>query len=241
MAAARRIALYAVLQDGEDLPFGFDGMDTSWTAKISEFAVATYEAFLWPGTFITTRLAELAPTLATKLGIDVDGTGVLLTAALSLLVWALLFYLVWRVIKSVGLYIYYNVLWIKTFIVSTFRRNKARAVVEAATEALKKSEVVFDDVDVAVLNTGVALAPGLALSAPQLSDHLTKRPALIKRSLEKLKKYGLLAIASGDTEGHDNYQLTPSGAALMSMWESQGKLADTSAGIQPQATPQPVA
>jgi hypothetical protein len=65
--------------------------------------------------------------------------------------------------------------------------------------------------------------------------------ALIKRSLEKLKKYGLLAIASGDTEGYENYQLTPSGAALMSMWESQGKLEDTSAGIQPQATPQPAA
>jgi hypothetical protein len=113
-------------------------------------------------------------------------------------------------------------------------------VVEAATEALKKSEVVFDELDVAVLTTSMEIAPGVALSAPQLSNHLTKSPALIKRSLEKLKKYGLLAIASGDTEGYENYQLTPSGAALMSMWESQGKLEDTSAGIQPQATPQPV-
>ena len=128
---------------------------------------------------------------------------------------------------AVGLFIYYNVLWIKTFIVSTFQRNKARAVVEAATEALKKSEVVFDAVDVAVLNTSKELAPGLALSAPQLSDHLTQRPAIIKRSLEKLKKYGLLAIASGDGK----YQLTPSGAALISMWESQGEPAETPAGV----------
>jgi hypothetical protein len=216
--------------DGEDLPFGLDGMDTSWPTKLSELGVAIYDAFLWPGTFITTRLVELAPALATKLGIDVDGAGLLLPAALSLLVWALLFYLVWKVIKSVGLYIYYNFLRVRTFIVSTFQRRKARAVVEAATDALKKSEVVFDDVDVAVLNTSKELAPGLALSAPQLSSHLTQRPALIKRSLEKLKKYGLLAITSGDTDGHDNYQLTPSGAALMSMWESQGKLAETSAG-----------
>ncbi|NIL93650.1 MAG: hypothetical protein GTO71_04255 [Woeseiaceae bacterium] len=215
--------------NGENMPFGFDGMETGWLAKLSAFGTATIDAFLWPGTFVTTRLAELAPALATKLGIGVDGTGVLLALAISLLAWALVMFLVWKIIKSVGLYIYYNVLWIKTFIVSTFRRNKARAVVEAATEALKKSEVVFDDLDVAVLNTGVALAPGLALSAPQLSDHLTKRPALIERSLEKLKKYGLLAIASGDTEGYDNYQLTPSGAALVSMWESQGEPAETSA------------
>jgi hypothetical protein len=227
--------------DGEDLPFGLDGMDTSWFAKLKELGVAIVDAFLWPGTFITTRLVELAPALAPKLGIDVDGTGILLTAALSLLAWALLFYLVWKVIKSVGLFIYYNFLQLRTFILSTFQRNKARAVVEAATEALKKSEVVFDKLDVAVLNTSMELAPGVALSAPQLSNHLTKSPALIKRSLEKLKKYGLLAIASGDTEGYENYQLTPSGAALMSMWESQGKLEDTSAGIQPQATPQPAA
>jgi hypothetical protein len=200
--------------DGEDLPFGLDGMDTSWPAKLSEFGAATYEAFLWPGTFITTRLVELAPALAPKLGIDVDGAGLLLPAALSLLVWALLLYLVWRVIKSVGLFIYYNLLRVKTFIASTFQTHKARAVVEAATEALKKSEVVFDDLDVAVLTTSMELAPGVALSAPQLSKHLTKRPALIKRSLEKLKKYGLLAITSGDTEGYDNYQVTPSGAAL---------------------------
>ncbi|MDX1489340.1 MAG: hypothetical protein R3268_14115 [Acidiferrobacterales bacterium] len=213
--------------DGEDLPFGLDAMDTSWPAKLSEFGLATLDVLLWPGTFITTRLVELAPALATKLGIGVDGAGLLLPAALSLLAWALLFYLVWKVIKSVGLFIYYNVLWIKTFIVSTFQRNKARAVVEAATEALKKSEVVFDAVDVAVLNTSKELAPGLALSAPQLSDHLTQRPAIIKRSLEKLKKYGLLAIASGDGK----YQLTPSGAALISMWESQGEPAETPAGV----------
>jgi hypothetical protein len=206
-------------------------MDTSWLEKLKELGVAIVDAFLWPGTFIA---------LAPKLGIDVDGTGILLTAALSLLAWALLFYLVWKVIKSVGLFIYYNFLQLRTFILSTFQTHKARAVVEAATEALKKSEVVFDKLDVAVLNTSMELAPGVALSAPQLSNHLTKSPALIKRSLEKLKKYGLLAIASGDTEGYENYQLTPSGAALMSMWESQGKLEDTSAGIQPQATPQPV-
>ena len=213
--------------DGEDLPFGLDAMDTSWPAKLSEFGLATLDVLLWPGTFITTRFFEIAPALATKLGIGVDGTGVLLTAALSLLAWALLLFLVWKVVKSVGLFIYYNVLWIKTFIVSTFQRNKARAVVEAATEALKKSEVVFDAVDVAVLNTSKELAPGLALSAPQLSDHLTQRPAIIKRSLEKLKKYGLLAIASGDGK----YQLTPSGAALISMWESQGEPAETPAGV----------
>jgi hypothetical protein len=94
--------------DGEDLPFGLDGMDTSWLTKLKEFGVAIVDAFLWPGTFITTRLVELAPALAPKLGIDADGTGILLTAALSLLAWALLFYLVWKVIKSVGLFIYYN-------------------------------------------------------------------------------------------------------------------------------------
>jgi hypothetical protein len=82
----------------------------------------------------------------------------LLTAALSLLAWALLFYLVWKVIKSVGLFIYYNFLQLRTFILSTFQTHKARAVVEAATEALKKSEVVFDKLDVAVLNTSMELA-----------------------------------------------------------------------------------
>lgn len=201
-------------------------MDTSWPTKLTELGVAVYDAFLWPGVFLTTKFVQIAPALASKLGIVVEDAGALLPAALSLLVWSLLFYLIWKVVKSVCLYIYYNALRARTFITSTFQTYKARKEVEVATEALKKSEVVFDDLDVAVLNTGMALAPGLALCAPQLSGHLTKRPALIQRSLEKLKHYGLVSNSSGTTDGYDNYQLTPSGAALMSMWQREGKTSE---------------
>lgn len=198
-------------------------MDANWLTTLSEFGMMAYDAFLWPGAFITTQFIQLAPDLALKLGMEVDGAGSMLPAAVSLLVWSLLVYLIWKGIKTVSLYIYYNVLRARTFIISTFQSVKARKAVEATTEALKKSEVVFDDIDVAVLNKGVALAPGLALCAAELSKHLTQRTSLIQRSLEKLKNYGLLANASGATDGYDNYQLTPSGAALMSMWERQGE------------------
>jgi hypothetical protein len=79
-------------------------------------------------------------------------------------------------------------------------------------------EVEFDDLDLAVLNTGMTLPPGLALTAAELSGQLTKRPAQVQRSLDKLRKYGLVDDVIGTTDGFDNYRPTRSGAAVLSMW-----------------------
>jgi hypothetical protein len=83
-------------------------------------------------------------------------------------------------------------------------------------------EVDLDDLDIAVLNSGVTLSPGLALTAPELSDQLTKRPAQVQRSLDKLRKYGLVDDTIGTTDGFDNYCLTRSGAYLLAVWQRKG-------------------
>ena len=194
-------------------------MDTNLPAKLHDLGLAIYEAFLLPGNFIVTQFAELAPGLALKLGID--SAEAALPAALSLAIWLLSCYLLWRVARSACLFVYYNFLQVRTYLLC---KVKVRGVKRVASNALKKSEIVFDDLDVAILNTGMALAPGRSLSAPDICKHLTKRAAVVQRSLEKLRNYGLLAKAGGSVGGYDSFLLTPSGAALMAMWERQGKV-----------------
>jgi len=64
-----------------------------------------------------------------------------------------------------------------------------------------------------------ALAPGFALSAPELAGQLTMRPAQVQRSLDKLRKYELVDSLIGSTDGFDNYRLTQSGAFFLADWQ----------------------
>ena len=72
-----------------------------------------------------------------------------------------------------------------------------------------------------MLRSVSAKGPGFALSAPDLADKFTLRPAQVQRSLDKLSKNKLLASVIGSTDGFDNYRMTDSGLAFMAMWERQ--------------------
>jgi hypothetical protein len=47
----------------------------------------------------------------------------------------------------------------------------------------------------------------------------------LQQRLEKLRKYGLVDGALGETDGFDNYRLTRSGMAVVSMWHRQDAVA----------------
>lgn len=70
----------------------------------------------------------------------------------------------------------------------------------------------LDELDLAVLNRGAGLAPGLAISIPELAELLRRRPAQVQRSLDKLHGYQLVDPLLGSTDGYGNYCLTDSGA-----------------------------
>ncbi len=194
-------------------------MITNWLANLHDLGKVIYDLFLLPGTFVLSRLGAHAPELALKLGIGVEGDGVMLPAIISLLVWWLLGILVWKTVEAIISRIFYGTRRLKTFLVCKFQKLNRRRLL---SRPISIPEVEFDDLDIAVLNSGMTLSPGLVLTAAELSGQLIKRPAQVQRSLDKLRKYGLVDDTIGTTDGFDNYRLTRSGAYLLAVWQRKG-------------------
>jgi len=81
--------------------------------------------------------------------------------------------------------------------------------------------VEFDRLDLAIMKSAAAKGPGFALSAPELAEQFSLRPAVVQRSLDKLCSNAMINIVIGSTDGYDNYRLTDSGSAFVAMWERQ--------------------
>ena len=58
----------------------------------------------------------------------------------------------------------------------------------------------------------------MRLSAPELAEQFSLRPAQIQRSLDKLCSNAMITTVIGSTDGFDNYRLTDSGNAFVGMW-----------------------
>jgi hypothetical protein len=194
-------------------------MITNGFTDLHDLGTAMYDLFLLPGTFVLSQLGVHAPELALKLGIGVEGSGVLLPFIVSVVVWSLLGFLVWKALAVVCSRIFYGARRFKTILVGNSQKlNRERLL----SRPVSIPDVDLDELDLAVLNTGMTLPPGLALTAAELSGQLTKRPAQVQRSLDKLRKYGLVDDTIGTTDGFDNYHLTRSGAYLLTMWQRKG-------------------
>lgn len=83
-------------------------------------------------------------------------------------------------------------------------------------------QVDFDDLDITILKVVAALKPGFVTNAPELSARFRIRPALVQRSLDKLRSNKMLDPVIGSNEGFDNYRLTQLGNAFMSTWARRG-------------------
>ena len=110
---------------------------------------------------------------------------------------------------------------LKTMIVCRYRELVGRrgSGKEAGIEA--SSGIDFDDVDLVVLRSAAVTGPGLALSAPDIAEKFTLRPAQVQKSVDKLLNSKLLALAMGSTDGYDNFTMTPSGASFFAAWQRQ--------------------
>jgi len=81
------------------------------------------------------------------------------------------------------------------------------------------TEVRFDNLDLAVLNSAATLGPGLSLTAPDLAKAFNLRPRQVQSSLEKLAKNMMLKRSFGAADDYQNYRLSQGGAAFLSMWK----------------------
>ena len=194
-------------------------MITKWLTNLHVLDKTIYDLFLLPGTFVTSQIGAHAPELALKLGIGIEGNWVMLPAFVSLLVWSLSVTLAWKTVKAVSLRIFYGILNFKTFLVCKWQELKRRRLMSLP---ISIPDVELDDLDIAVLNFGMTLSPGLALTEAEQSGDLTQPPEQVQRSLDKLRKHGLVDGTTGTTDGFDNYCLTRSGAYLLTMWQQNG-------------------
>ena len=124
---------------------------------------------------------------------------------------------------------FYGILSFKTFLVCKLQKLNRRRLL---SRPISIPDVELDDFDMAVLNFGMTRSPRLALTEAEQSSELTRRPVQVQRSLDKLRKYGLVDDTIGTTDGFDNYCLTRSGAYLLTMWQQNG-----SAGHPTKTTP----
>jgi hypothetical protein len=197
-------------------------MDTNWPSNLYNLAAAAHDIFLWPGIFILSQLGAHAPELGLKLGIGVESNGVILPTVISALVWSLLGFAAWKTLRFAAAHILYSGRRLRTFLIGKIQKvNRRRFLSRPVTVP----DVDIDDLDMAILDTGATLPPGLMLTAAELSGQLIKRPDQLQRRLEKLRKYGLVDGALGETDGYDNYRLTRSGSMIVSMWHRQEQIA----------------
>jgi len=204
-------------------------MITNWLANLPNLDKVIYDLFLLPGTFVLSQIGALAPELALKLGISAEGNGVMLTAFASLLVWSLSITLVSKAVKAVSARIFYGIRNFKTFLACKIQELKRSRLLRSP---IPIPDVELTDLDLAVLNFGMTLSPGLALTEAEKSGELTQSPEHVQHSLDKLRKHGLVDGKTGTTDGFDNYCLTRSGAYLLTMWQQNGIGVET-----PETTP----
>jgi hypothetical protein len=202
-------------------------MTTDWLETLHDVGRAVYEAFLLPGDFLLLRFAAQAPALALSLGIDSNSDAVSQSAILSAVVWLLLVGVVWksfRILQNVSrsLLAVCKTIVFRTLIrIRVFKKKLLSEIQELlprrrSSHAEANPEVEFDDIDLAVLRNSAEAGGGFVVSAPGLAELLSLRPDQVQLRLEWLRKYRMVEVVLGSTDGFDNYRLSPSGIAFLS-------------------------
>lgn len=201
-------------------------MTTDWLETLHDVGSAVYEAFLLPGDFLLLQFAAQAPALALSLGIDSNSDVASQSAILSAVVWLLLVGVVWKSFQFLQNVSRSLVAVCKTIVSRTlirlriFRKRLLCEIMgllprRQSSHADANPEVEFDDIDLAVLRNSAEAGGGFVVSAPGLAEQLTLRPAQVQRRLERLRKYRMVEVVFGSTDGFDNYRLSPSGVAFL--------------------------
>ena len=194
-------------------------MDTDWLTTLQEVGGAIYDVFVLPGSF--------AWSLVGASGFVVNDDAVFLPFMFSLLIWFALAVVAGRIVRSVARVLDATIRTYCFRLSQALRGFKTRLVCwfrqwipqRRSNGADALPEVVFDDLDLAVLQKVWARGPGSTMSAPELAGQFRLRPTQVQRSLDKLRTNRMLDHVIGSTDGFDNYRLTPSGAAFVEMWQ----------------------
>ena len=198
---------------------------------MAETVSAIYRAFLMPGEAILSLIGKVAPETEAIMRIDSGAT-----------IYPLIFSLAaWTVALVIGLYvikIVKNAFWQTSALILTLIYAVKNLFGNLKTRLLWKyrqffphktdnghevSQEEFDKLDIAVLRALFKGGPGTATSAPDLAEKFKLRPAQVQRRLEKLSANQMLRTVIGSTDGYDNYRLTDSGLAFITMMQRRAR------------------
>lgn len=198
-------------------------MIDNWPSSIREI-------YLVPGDFVLSKFAELAPLTAASWGIANSDDSIAAAAILSGIFWLLMTFIAWRLYRYSSsllrnIVALYHTMWyrgrqaagsLKTLLLCRLREFVPRRRDDGIDTT---PEIDFDDLDLAVLRTAAARGPGLATSAPEIAEKFKLRPSEVQRSVDKLRRNRMLDTVIGNTDGYDNFRLSPSGATFVAMWQ----------------------
>lgn len=189
-----------------------------------------YGFLVLPGNVMLSALTVHLPSLARGLGIEGEAGTQSQLLITSLLLWVLFAVICWLVARlckdfarlagAVFLTLVHRASQelgnLKTALVCKLRE---RFPVRRPQPTRTEPTLEFDDLDLAILHSLAELGPGFTMSAPELAEKFTRRPAQIQRSLDRLFRTRMLDSAIGSTDGFDNYRLTDSGVQFIAMWQ----------------------
>ena len=132
-------------------------------------------------------------------------------------------WLIYRFVKTViriSAALYYTAIhrlrsWlagIKTWIVCRLRSFAPR---RRPADVHQGPVLEFDETDLAVLRLAAAAGPGRTVSAPDVAERLSMRPAQVKRHLDQLGHGKIVESVIGSTDGFECYRLTAYGMAFL--------------------------
>lgn len=190
--------------------------------------------FLMPGETLIYLLSAHAPWAASFMGIGRDP--VVLTIVLSTLGWIFACVGAWALYRlAMNIIRLFNAVYLtathrtlqgfgslKTMLTCRLRHWFPK---RGASGITAHPDVQFDKIDLAVLRTAAAQGPAQTMSAPELAERFSMRPAQFQASLQKLHSSKMIDVVIGSTEGFDNYRLTDYGAAYISMYRRQHAVA----------------
>lgn len=175
-----------------------------------------------PGEWLWQRLAEQSPAIAAQLTGGTAEPDAVVLSVLSALCWtalALVLLALPRLVRAAVRTVQHLLAAAVHRVVEFVAGLRTRIVCRRKRQSLQRrvtptisDPVDLDELDLAVLYRGAGLAPGFAISIPELAEHLQRRPGQVQRSLDKLYDYQLVNPLLGSTDGYGNYCLTDSGA-----------------------------
>lgn len=190
-------------------------MKRMWFISVENFYNLVADAYLLPGQLVISATSSV-------LDIDVGDKEFLMSVFFSTAAWLLLLAIAVKALRIAWRTAANTRAAITTLLFNVRTKRACRKRPQAFRVKPKISdsdtEVHFDNLDLAVLNSAATLGPGFALTAPDLAKEFKLRPPQVQSSLEKLATNMMLERSFGADNDYQKYRLSQPGAAFLSMW-----------------------